>query len=150
MALTWVDARNLIDAAFAAARRHGFRPMAVVVVDAAAQVVASGREDGASALRLDIALGKAAAAAGMSVSSRVLGQRAKDLPVFFGAVAAMSVRGHQPFVPHTGAVLIRSAAGDVLGAAGASGGTGDEDEEVVISGIRAAGLICSEAQKENT
>jgi len=53
-------------------------------------------------------------------------------------------------VPHTGAVLIRNAAGEVLGAAGASGGTGDEDEQVVISGIRAAGLFCPEAQKENT
>ncbi|MFZ2296603.1 MAG: heme-binding protein, partial [Polaromonas sp.] len=32
------------------------------------------------------------------------------------------------------------AAGHVLGAAGASGGTGDEDEEVIIAGIAAAGL----------
>ena len=46
--------------------------MGVVVVDAAAQVVASAREDGASALRLDIALGKAGAAVGMGVNSRAL------------------------------------------------------------------------------
>jgi len=31
-------------------------------------------------------------------------------------------------------------AGAVIGAAGASGGTGDEDEEIVIAGIVAAGL----------
>jgi uncharacterized protein GlcG (DUF336 family) len=147
MALTWVEARNLIDAAFAEASRHGLRPMAIVVVDAAAQVVASGRQSGASALRLDVALGKAAAAAGMGVSTRVLAQRAKDLPVFFGSVATVA---QQPFVPQTGAVLICGAAGHVLGAAGASGGTGDEDEQVVISGIRAAGLFCHEAQKEKT
>jgi murein DD-endopeptidase MepM/ murein hydrolase activator NlpD len=30
--------------------------------------------------------------------------------------------------------------GDIVGAVGASGGTGDEDEEIVISGIGAAGL----------
>ena len=69
-ALTLVHARALIDAALASARQHGYKPMGVVVVDAAAQVVASAREDGASALRLDIALGKAGAAVGMGAHSR--------------------------------------------------------------------------------
>ena len=135
--LTLTQARSLIDAALAAARQAGFKPMGVVVVDAAAQVVACAREDGASALRLDIALGKSAAAVGMGVNSRVLTQRAKDLPAFFGAVAATA---QQKFIPQTGAVLITDAAGSVLGAAGASGGTGDEDEQIVIAGIAAAGL----------
>src|SRR5688572_32366115 len=93
------QARTLIDAALAEARAQGFRPMGIVVVDSAAQVVASVREDGASALRLDIALGKAAAAVGMGASSRVLTQRAKDLPAFFGAVAAVA---QQKFIPQTG------------------------------------------------
>ena len=136
-ALTLAQARSLIDGALTAARQHGFKPMGVVVVDAAAQVVASVREDGASALRLDIALGKAAAAAGMGVNSRTLTQRAKDLPAFFNAVAAAS---QQKFIAQTGAVLIVDAAGAVIGAAGASGGTGDEDEQIVIAGIAAAGL----------
>lgn len=137
MPLTLAQARALLDGALGAARQAGFRPMGVVVVDAAAQVVASAREDGASALRLDIALGKAAAAVGMGVNSRVLTQRAKDLPAFFGAVATAA---QQKFIPQTGAVLITDAAGTVLGAAGASGGTGDEDEQIVIAGIAAAGL----------
>lgn len=135
--LTGAQARQLIEAALAAAREHGFRPMGVVVVDAAAQVLASAREEGASALRLDIALGKAAAAVGMGVNSRVLTQRAKDLPAFFNAVAASA---QQKFIPQTGAVLITAADGRVLGAAGASGGTGDEDEQIVIAGIAAIGL----------
>jgi uncharacterized protein GlcG (DUF336 family) len=135
--LTGAQARQLIEAALAAAREHGFRPMGVVVVDAAAQVVASAREDGASALRLDIALGKAAAAVGMGVSSRTLTQRAKDLPAFFNAVAAAA---SQKFIPQTGAVLITGEGGEVLGAAGASGGTGDEDEQIVVAGIAAIGL----------
>lgn len=120
--------------------------MAVVVVDASAQVIASAREDGASPLRLDIALGKAAAAAGMGVNSRVLAQRAKDLPAFFGAVAAAS---HQKFIPQTGALLILDPNGAVLGAAGASGGTGDEDEEIVLAGVQAAGLRHPETRLEN-
>ena len=135
--LSLAQARTLIDNALATARQHGFKPMGVVVVDAAAQVVASAREDGASALRLDIALGKAAAAAGMGVNSRTLTQRAKDLPAFFNAVAVAS---QQNFIPQTGAVLITDASGAVVGAAGASGGTGDEDEQIVIAGIAAAGL----------
>jgi uncharacterized protein GlcG (DUF336 family) len=136
-ALKLGHARTLIDAALAAARERHFAPMAVVVVDAAAQPIASAREDGASALRLDIALGKAAAAVGMGVSTRELTHRAKDLPAFFGAVATAS---HQKFVPQTGAVLILDASGALVGAAGASGGSGDDDELIVISGIQASGL----------
>lgn len=135
--LSLTQSQALIAAALAAARAAGFRPMGIVVVDAAAQVVATAREDGASALRLDIALGKAAAAVGMGVNSRVLTERAKGLPAFFGAVAATA---QTPFIPQTGAVLIVDEAGQVLGAAGASGGTGDEDEQIVIAGIVAAGL----------
>ncbi len=135
--LTLAQARTLIDAALAAARSHAFKPMGVVVVDAAAQVVASAREDGASALRLDIGLGKAAACIGFGVNSRVLTARAKDLPAFFGAIAATA---QQKFIPQTGAVLIVGDDGRVLGAAGASGGTGDEDEQIVIAGIAAVGL----------
>ena len=135
--LTLAQARAVIDGALAAARQHGFKPMGVVVVDASAQAVASAREDGASALRLDIAHGKAGAAIGMGANSRALAVRAKDLPAFFGTIATSS---RQPFIPQTGAVLITDTGGAVIGAAGASGGTGDEDEQVVIAGIAAAGL----------
>ena len=135
--LNLAQARAILDATLAAARQNGFKPMGVVVVDASAQVLASAREDGASALRLDIGLGKAAAAIGMGVNSRVLTERAKGLPAFFGAIAACA---HQKFIPQTGAVLVTDADGQVLGAAGASGGTGDEDEQIVIAGIAAAGL----------
>jgi uncharacterized protein GlcG (DUF336 family) len=135
--LTLAQARTLIDTALAAARQHHFKPMGVVVVDAAAQIVASAREDRASALRLDIALGKCGAAVGMGINSRALVARAKDMPAFFGAVSAVA---QQKFIPQTGAVLILDADGAVIGAAGASGGTGDEDEQIIIAGIEAAGL----------
>jgi uncharacterized protein GlcG (DUF336 family) len=136
-ALTLQQSQSLITAALTAARAQGYKPMGIVVVDAAGQVKALAREDGASALRLDIATGKACAALGMGVSSRVLTQRAKDLPAFFISLASVS---SQKFVPQTGAVLIQDAAGEVIGAAGASGGTGDEDEAICIAGIAAAGL----------
>ena len=67
----------------------------------------------------------------------MLTQRAKDLPAFFGALAST---GNGKFIPQTGAVLIKDAQGQVIGAAGASGGSGDEDEAICIAGIEAAGL----------
>jgi uncharacterized protein GlcG (DUF336 family) len=136
-ALTLQQAQGLIAAALAEARAQGYKPMGVVVVDGAGQTKAAAREDGATALRLDIATGKACAALGMGASSRVLTQRAKDLPAFFIALASAS--SHK-FVPQTGAVLIKGTDGEVMGAAGASGGTGDEDEAICIAGIAALGL----------
>ena len=55
-------------------------------------------------------------------------------------ISALASVSSQKFLPQTGAVLIRDAAGQTLGAAGASGGTGDEDEEICIAGIAAVGL----------
>ena len=87
--------------------------------------------------RLDIARGKAWATVAMGANSRELTQRAKDVPHFYTALAAA---GDGKFIPQTGGVLIKDAQGRVLGACGASGGTGDEDEAIGMHGIRAAGL----------
>jgi len=130
-------AQDILAAALAHARAKHYAPMGVVVVDAAGQTVVCAREDGASALRLDIALGKAGAAIGMGVNSRALALRAKDLPAFFNAVASTAA---QKFIAQTGAVLVRNADGTVIGAAGASGGTGDEDEALCAAGVVAVGL----------
>lgn len=135
--LSLSQAQIIIAGALSAARQKSYLPMGVVVVDMAAQAIAFAREDGASALRLDIAHGKAGAAIGMGTNSRALALRAKDLPAFFSTIAS---NAQHPFIPQTGAVLITNAQGDIIGAAGASGGTGDEDEEIVIAGIAAAGL----------
>lgn len=135
--LSLSQAQIIIAGALSAARQKSYLPMGVVVVDMAAQAIAFAREDGASALRLDIAHGKAGAAIGMGTNSRALAMRAKDLPAFFSTIAS---NAQHPFIPQTGAVLITNAQGDIIGAAGASGGTGDEDEEIVIAGIAAAGL----------
>ena len=87
--------------------------------------------------RGDVAIGKAWAAVGMGVSSRTLLGRAKENPQFFGALSATA---QGKFLPQTGAVVIKDAQGNMLGAAGASGGTGEEDEAVCIAGVEAAGL----------
>jgi len=135
--LTLDQAQKIITAALAKARQDGYAPMGVAVLDEAGNVKAFAREDGASMFRFEVARAKAWGAVGMGASSRVLGQRAKDNPNFFVSLAATS---DGRLLPQTGAVLIKDEAGNVLGAAGASGASGDEDEAVCIAGIQAAGL----------
>jgi uncharacterized protein GlcG (DUF336 family) len=134
--LTLPEANQIIAAALAAARAANMPPVAVAVLDGAGYLVALQREDGASMLRVDIAVGKAWAAAGMGVASGVLHKRAQDNPVFFNALAASSAG---KFIPQTGAVAIRRG-GRVIGAVGASGGTGAEDEAICSAGVLAAGM----------
>lgn len=135
--LTLAQANTIIGAALAAARADGLPPVAVAVLDAAGHLVALQREDGATMLRTDVAIGKAYAAAGMGVASRVLHQRAQDNPVFFNALSASS---QGKFIPQTGAVAIRRADGALIGAVGTSGGTGAQDEAICAAGVAAAGL----------
>ena len=130
-------ANRIATAAVAKARDMGIPPVTVVVLDAHGHPVTMQREDGASMFRFDVAMGKAWAAIGMGAASRVLAERAKDNPNFFVALAATA---DGRFLPQPGAVLIRDAGGSVIGAAGASGGTGDEDEAVCAAGVIAAGL----------
>jgi uncharacterized protein GlcG (DUF336 family) len=138
--LTLAQANAIVAAALAAARTDGLPPVAVAVLDAAGHPLALQREEGATPLRVDIALGKAYAAAGMGVASRVLHQRAQDNPVFFNALASSS-QGR--FIPQAGAVAIRAADGTLLGAVGASGGTGAQDEAICAAGVNAAGLVAA-------
>jgi uncharacterized protein GlcG (DUF336 family) len=138
--LTLARANDLIAAALGAARSAGHPPLAVVVLDAAGHLIAAQREDGASMFRIDIATGKAWGAVGMGVNSRTLAERAKGNPNFFTTLAATA---NGRFLPQTGAVLIKDSEGRILGAAGASGGTGDEDEADCIAGVKAIGLLAA-------
>jgi uncharacterized protein GlcG (DUF336 family) len=136
-ALTLKQANAIASHAVAAARAMGIPPVTVVVLDASGHLVTMQREDGASMFRFDVALGKAFGAVGMGVASRVLAERAKDNPNFFVALAATA---GGKFLPQPGAVLVRDAGGALVGAVGASGGTGDEDEAICAQGVKDAGL----------
>ena len=135
--LTLDVANRLVEHALRRARELGYKPMAIAVLDEAGNVKVVQRDDGASMLRVDIAVGKAWAAVGMGTSSRTLAERAKAIPAFFNALAAT---GQGRFIPQTGAVLIQDERGATLGAIGASGGTGDEDEAICIDAIVAMSL----------
>jgi len=135
--LTLKQANTIIEQAIAKAHEMKIKPLTVVVLDDSGNIVAVQRDDNASMFRFDVALGKAWGAVAMSCSSRALGKRAKDNPNFFLTLAA-TAKGK--FLPQTGAVVIKNAQGEILGAAGASGGTGDEDEACCAYGIEKAGL----------
>ncbi len=136
MKLTLEQASIVVDQALAKARQMKIRPLCVAVLDDGGHLRALKREDGASVLRPHIAIGKAWGAIGMGESSRALGERLKDRTAFLGALSDMS--GGR-VVPVAGGVLIMDGE-SIIGAAGASGGTSDEDETCVVAGIEAAGL----------
>lgn len=119
------------------AREQGVPPLTVVVLDDAGHLVAAQRQDGASMFRFDIALGKAWGVVAMGVASREIAELARGNPNFFTALAAT---GKGRFLPQPGAVPVRGPAGQVLGAVGASGGTGDQDEECCSFALTQVGL----------
>ena len=137
-ALTLKQANTIISKAFEKAREMKIKPLGVVVLDAAGHIVSAQREDGASMFRLDVAKGKAWAAVAMGASSRALFKRAKENPNFF---VTLSATAEGKFLPQTGAALIKDKNGTILGAAGGSGGTGDEDEACCVYGIEQAELV---------
>ena len=135
--LTLKQANTIVEKAFAKAREMKIKPLGVVVLDESGHIISAQREDGASMFRLDVAQGKAWASVAMGASSKALSKRAKDNPNFFVTLAATA---NGKFLPQTGAALIKNAQGQIIGAAGASGGTGEEDEACCVAGIDEAGL----------
>jgi uncharacterized protein GlcG (DUF336 family) len=136
MSLTLAAAQTIVATALAEARSRAAKPLAVIVLDAGGHPVAFAREDGASLFRHDIARAKAMGALGMGDDTRVLAERAKGNPAFFQSVS-VAVGGNIAFSP--GGVLIRHQ-GEVIGAVGISGDTGDCDELCALAGLHAAGF----------
>lgn len=132
-----IQARQIIDGAFAQARAQGLDPLTAFVMDGGGNLIAAEREDGCAPLRLPVARGKAFAALGNGVASRTVGERNEQRPAFLAAVAAAS-DGH--FIPVAGGVVILDANEEVIGAVGISGASSDEDESAAIAGIEAAGF----------
>ena len=135
--LTLAQASTIVDIALKHGREIKCALLTVAVLDAGGHLVAFKREDRSGILRYDIAVGKAWGALGMGFGSRELAERAAKVPIFFNALAVAS-QGR--LIPVPGGVLVKDAAGDVLGAVGISGDTSDRDEVCAVSGIEAAGL----------
>lgn len=137
MSVTLAQAAAIVDAALKKARELKQMPQTVVVLDAGGHVVCAKREDGSGIVRFEIATGKAYGALGMGWGSRTMMERAAQNPNFLTAIVAAS--GGR-LVPNPGGVLIRDGGGNVVGAVGVSGDTGDNDEIIAVAGINGAGM----------
>jgi uncharacterized protein GlcG (DUF336 family) len=107
-------AETIADGALKAGGEAGLLPLTVAVLDVGGHLVVLKRQDGSGNLRADIAIGKAAGALGMGISSRT--------------------------IPVPGGVLALNDKGDVIGAVGISGDASDKDEYAAITGVHRAGL----------
>ncbi len=106
--------------------------LAFAVVDAAGHLVALHRMDGAPWIAPEVAIGKAWTAAAYGAPSAAQGEKMKELHAFSASISAAT---HGRFTPQIGGLPITD--GDtVIGAMGASGGTGQQDEDVVRSALR--------------
>ena len=129
------EARTLIEAAQQRALELG-KALSVAVVDYGGYAVAVQRMDGARPMTPSIALAKAYSAAVMQRPTAMLKAWSESDPVFFSQVARM---GHQPIVATLGGYTLKRD-GQILGGVGISGGSAEEDEQIVRAVVEAAGF----------
>jgi uncharacterized protein GlcG (DUF336 family) len=122
--LTLADADWLVQAALDLGAERGFPPLAVAVIDVAGEVLVLRRGDGGMPMTSRIAVAKARTALLALQPSRAL----DALPT--GIIDSIQHLYGGDFVAKAGGILVTSD-GVILGAAGASGAHGDEDEEAV-------------------
>lgn len=137
--LSLAAAQAIVTHSLAVARERGFKPMAVVVLDARGSLKAAASEDGCPIIRWKVAFGKANVCVRFGSGGRRVDAIARERPHFFDGL--VSVVGDGGAVPVPGGVLIRDAAGALVGACGMSGDTSDNDEAALVAAIEAAGLV---------
>lgn len=136
------QARAIIAAALAHGKQLGLKPLGVAVVDSGGHLIAFEREDCTATLRAHIAIGKAAGALGLGVSSRRIGEMAAERPSFITSLGAIAPAG---LIPAAGGVIVVDDAGRGIGAVGVTGDTSDNDELCALAGIAAANLSAQTA-----
>ena len=127
------EAERILAAAKAKVQEMGVK-LSVSVVDPRGDLIAMFRTDGASWRTPLISRGKAVAASCFGMSSKDLEERF-SMPFMQGFMAMQG--GHM--IPGQGALPVFRN-GELIGAAGASGGSGQQDEDAVRAGIEGAGF----------
>ena len=131
-------ANRIINKAFGHASENGYKPLAVIVLDAGGNLKAFQSQDGASIGRFDVARGKAKGAVAVGAGSRWLNAQAEGRPHFLAGLGSVIEGG---IVPVPGGVLARDKQGRIVAAIGISGDTSDADEACAVAGIEAVNLI---------
>lgn len=136
--ISLAKANRMITAAFTKAREMGLKPLSVSVLDAGGHLIAFQKQDGASMMRFEIATGKAYGVLALGIGGRAVNKVATDRPHFFTGLSDVS--GGR-IVPVPGGVLVKTKAGEIIGAVGITGDTSDNDEAAAVAGIEAAGFV---------
>jgi uncharacterized protein GlcG (DUF336 family) len=127
----------IIDGILKQAAARNAPPLTISVVDAGGYVVSLRRQDGAPALRPEIATGKARTFILWGKSSRAFGVLTEQRPGFANTVLAASPVA---MIAAAGGVGIQDANGNAIGAVGVSGDTSDNDEAMAAAALAELGL----------
>jgi uncharacterized protein GlcG (DUF336 family) len=129
--MTLDKAQLVIKAAVAKAQEIG-QPMNVAVVDAGTNLTAFTRMDGAWLGSIDIAINKAFTAKAFDISTLELGRNSQPGDQFFG----IHVSNHTRVMIFAGGIPIKET-GEIVGAVGVSGGSGEQDQTVAEAAVAA-------------
>lgn len=128
--LTLADARAVIAAAEERAQEIG-QPMNIAVVDAGGNLVSHVRMDGAWIGSIDISIKKAFTSRAFDIATKDLGDNAQPGNQFYGIHASNDGR----IMIFAGGIPL-SRDGNVVGAIGVSGGSGEQDQTVAEAGVK--------------
>jgi uncharacterized protein GlcG (DUF336 family) len=129
--VTLADARRIIAAAEAKAGEIG-QPMNIAVADGGGNLVAHVRMDGAWLGSIDISINKAFTARAFDIATKDLAAHSQSGGQFFGIHAS----NHGRVMIFAGGIPLERD-GQVVGAIGVSGGSGEQDHAVAEAGAAA-------------
>src|SRR6201994_409334 len=129
--MTMDKAQLILKAAVAKAQEIG-QPMNVAIVDAGTNLTAFARMDGAWLGSINIAINKAFTAKAFDISTMELGRNSQPKDQFFG----IHVSNHTRVMIFAGGIPIKMN-GQVAGAVGVSGGSGEQDQAVAEAVVAA-------------
>lgn len=143
-ALGLAEARAAVEAALAEASKEPNRPMAIAVVDDRGDLVYFARMDGALPMFTHMAMNKAYTAARVQRDTASFGdwlkEKGRELAVWTDDKFT-TARGGLPIIkPGEGYLPIGTKQGKLLGGIGASGRSGEDDEQVALAGLNAIKL----------
>jgi uncharacterized protein GlcG (DUF336 family) len=129
--MTMEKAQRIIEAGIVKAKQIG-QPMNIAVVDVGANLTAFVRMDGAWLGSIDIAINKAFTAKAFDISTLELGHNSQPGDQFFG----IHTSNHARVMIFAGGIPIK-VSGQVVGAVGVSGGSGEQDQAVAEAAVAA-------------
>ena len=130
--LKLADARRIIAAAEKKAAKIK-QPMNIAIVDEGANLIAHVRMDNAWIGSIDISINKAFTSRAFNISTKQLAENSQPGDQFFGIHAS----NHDKVMIFAGGIPLMDGEGNVIGAIGVSGGSGEQDHLVAEAGAAA-------------